>query len=63
MNGELDRICAICGLTYGAHRADSVCFNQCPEHQGKMDWNMDFITTFIDSKEIGKVEYGTERKK
>jgi len=35
---EFNEICANCGLTFGSHRGDSICHNQCPKHEGRMDW-------------------------
>ena len=52
MEEEMDRICKICGFTYGSHRGDNICRNQCPRHEGRMDWDMDHITTFVDSGKI-----------
>lgn len=63
MNGDyLNRICAVCGLTFGSHRADSICRNQCPGHEGKMDWPKTMITTFVDSGDKVRpreIPYGT----
>lgn len=42
----LDEICGTCGFTYGGHRADSICRNQCPQTEGRMDWDMNHITVF-----------------
>jgi hypothetical protein len=60
---NLDAICSNCGLTKGAHRADSKVPDQCPEHEGWMDWPDHGITTFRDSGESGKVENGTLSKR
>jgi hypothetical protein len=57
-----DRICSNCGLTFGGHRGDNICHNQCPDHQHKMDWSKERITVFEDSGEIRKIPYGTPRK-
>jgi hypothetical protein len=57
-----NRICKNCGLTYGAHRADSICHDQCPDHQGRMDWSTTHITTFVDSGELGNIPFEMERK-
>lgn len=54
----LDAICARCGLTYGSHRGDSICRDQCPEHEGRMDWPSTRITTFEDSGDRGEVPHG-----
>jgi hypothetical protein len=65
MNGflsDLNRICAKCGLTFGAHRADSTCKDQCPNHEGEMDWPTRGITTFMDSGESHPVTEGTLSK-
>lgn len=55
----LNRICANCGLTYGSHRGDSVCKDQCPQHEGSMDWPSTGITIFEDSGEVREVPRGT----
>lgn len=55
----LDAICATCGLTFGAHRADAKIPDQCPAHEGWMDWPDHGVTTFRDSGEVGEVENGT----
>jgi hypothetical protein len=54
-----DRICAVCRLSFGAHRADAICRNQCPGHEGRMDWPSNGITTFVDSGEAYAVPPGT----
>ena len=59
---RFDRICKNCGLSYGSHRGDSE-LGQCPDHEGAMDWSKTYITTFIDSGEVKKIPYGTERIK
>lgn len=56
-------LCAVCGLTYGSHRADSTVPDQCPAHEGRMDWPREGITTFRDSGEHGEVPYGTPAKR
>lgn len=58
---HFDRVCARCGLTFGSHRGDNTCRDQCPEHEGRMDWATVGVTTFVDSGELRTVEYGTER--
>ena len=48
MNNEpLNEICGNCGLSLGSHRADSICCNQCPQHEGHMDWPVTGISTFL----------------
>ena len=59
---HFNRICAICGLSFGSHRGDLICLNQCPDHEGRMDWSKDYITIFVDSGEVRKVITGTKRK-
>ena len=59
---DMDRICATCGLTFGSHRADSVVRDQCPRHEGRMDWPTTGITIFVDSGITEEIEYGTESK-
>ena len=54
----LHRLCANCGLTWGAHRGD----DRCPGHQSMMDWEHGAGTTFVDSGELGSVPYGTPAK-
>ena len=61
-NPFLDKICGNCGLTYGSHRGDSICKDQCPDHQGEMDWSKNRITIFMDSGEVREIPYGTPRK-
>jgi hypothetical protein len=58
----LSKICDTCGLTNGSHRADSKILNQCPLHEGWMDWPTRGITTFIDSGKYGTVPQGTLSK-
>ena len=58
----LDRVCSNCGLTFGSHRAGAEILNQCPLHEGHMDWPSAGITTFIDSGEKKEVPYGTPSK-
>ncbi len=60
---HFDRICKNCGLTYGSHRADNICPEQCPDHEDRMDWSTTHITTFIDSGTVNEIPYGTARKK
>lgn len=60
---DFDAICAVCGLTLGAHRADSKVPDQCPEHEGWMDWPDVGVTTFRDSGERGEVQPGTPSKR
>jgi hypothetical protein len=59
---DYSRICAACGLTFGSHRGDSTVPDQCPAHEGCMDWPTAGITTFRDSGEQGEVPYGTPSK-
>lgn len=56
---NLRAICEECGLTFGAHRGDSICRDQCPGHEGGMDWPKSGITTFRDSGRTGDVPLGT----
>ena len=44
--GSLAELCAICGFKLGSHRAGGACFNQCPQHEGRMDWDMKHVTVF-----------------
>lgn len=55
----MDSICAECGLTFGSHRADSTVPDQCPLHEGRMDWPDTGITTFRDSGKVGDVDKDT----
>ena len=57
-----DRVCAVCGLTYGSHRGDSTCRDQCPVHEGRMDWPTGGITTFVDSGRLSSVPQGTQSR-
>jgi hypothetical protein len=59
---NFNEVCGNCGLTFGAHRGDSICHNQCPEHEGSMDWNMEHITVFKSTGNYKEVKSGTERK-
>ena len=57
---RMNEICLNCGLTFGSHRGDSICRNQCPAHEGRMDWpKVGGITTFAASGEYREVPYGT----
>jgi hypothetical protein len=58
VNHRLDRICANCGLSWGAHRADRHD-GQCPGHEGRMDWDQGPGTRFVDSGEVHDIEAGT----
>jgi 5-methylcytosine-specific restriction endonuclease McrA len=60
---DLNALCATCGLTKGAHRADHKVPDQCPEHEGWMDWPDVRVTTFRDSGERGEVENGTPSRR
>ena len=41
------RICAVCGNTYGSHRAGPPEFvDQCPQNEGRMDWDEEHPTFF-----------------
>jgi len=55
----LKQICQICGLTYGAHRGTN---NQCPQHEGWMDWPTENVTFFKDSGEEKEIPCGTQSK-
>lgn len=55
-------ICATCGLTKGSHRADSKVPDQCPAHEGAMDWPDWNVTTFRESGEYREVPGGTPSK-
>jgi len=59
---HFNRICKVCGLTYGSHRGDSICPDQCPDHEGRMDWSKEHITTFVDSGIVDEIPCGTPRK-
>lgn len=43
---DMDEKCKVCGFTFGSHRGDSICRNQCPTGEGTMDWDMTHITIF-----------------
>ncbi len=55
----MNAICSICGLTYGSHRADSTAWDQCPSHEGMMDWPERGATFFVDSGKKGNPARGT----
>lgn len=59
MCDDLRHICSTCGLTFGSHRADGIIPNQCPGHEGAMDWPDYGITTFRDSGRVGEIPKGT----
>ncbi len=43
-------ICGCCGILQGSHHAsesDGHPYNQCPKHEGRMDWPDDDITVFV----------------
>lgn len=54
----LNEICGRCGLTRGGHRADSIIRDQCPVHDGYMDWPDKLVTIFKPTGEYGEREYG-----
>jgi hypothetical protein len=56
---HFDRICVNCGLTFGSHRGDAHVMDQCPQHEGGMDWPETDLTVFKDSGEVRKVPRGT----
>lgn len=62
-NPLLDRICERCELSFGAHRGDSICRDQCPQHEGRMDYPDTDITTFVDSGRLAKVPRDTPSKR
>lgn len=55
------RVCKNCGLTWGAHRANSPT-GDCPGHEGKMDWDKGPGTTFDWSGDVAIVPDGTPAK-
>ena len=61
----LDERCAVCGLTRGAHSGGATEFsrygNQCPAHEGHMDWPKD-PRYFAESGDYDPVAYGTPAK-
>lgn len=59
MNTRLNRICSNCGLTFGAHCADSIVKDQCPMNQGRMNRPTGKVTRFVDSGIVQKVAYDT----
>ncbi len=66
MDNVFDEVCTNCGLTFGSHRGDSICHNQCPKHQGYMDWptmEEGGITTFVGSGIYREVLNGTKSLK
>ena len=60
--GHLDEVCGRCGLTFGAHRADSIYPDQCPGHEGWMDWPETGNGSFLPSGTYERVEDGTPSK-
>jgi hypothetical protein len=56
-------ICENCGLTLGSHRCDSICLNQCPGHEGRMDWPTSGITVYEPSGDRRVVKRGTPSKR
>lgn len=62
MKDPLKQICANCGLSNGAHGAGIKVMNQCPMHEGYMDWPTSGITTFIPSGRYGTVPQGKKSK-
>ena len=59
MNEPLNEVCANCGLTWGSHRADSDARDQCPGHEGRMDWGAGGGRTFAPTGEFRDIAYGT----
>jgi hypothetical protein len=57
-----DEICGRCGLSFGAHRADHRALNQCPAHEGRMDWPDVNVGTFVPTGEYRQVPKGTPSK-
>lgn len=55
----MNAICENCGLSKGAHRGDSKVPDQCPAHEGGMDWPVSGVTTFRDSGNVEDIELGT----
>lgn len=53
----MQRICSNCGLTWGAHRADPTN-EECPGHEGRMDFAEGPGTVFDYSGEVGLIEAG-----
>lgn len=46
MRDDMDELCANCGLTFGSHKASSPNLDQCPGHEGRMDWDAGPGTSF-----------------
>ena len=47
---DFNRICKVCGFTWGSHRAGPEEFrNQCPLTEAGMDWDNNTPTFFVDS--------------
>lgn len=62
----LSELCAACSLTFGAHRAGidegDYRHNQCPGHEGYMDWDESPGTVFVPTGEFLEVPRGTPAK-
>jgi len=65
MASSLNEICGRCGLTFGSHhagRAPNYTYNQCPGHEGQMDWNESPGTVFKHTGKYKLVQKGQEAK-
>lgn len=56
---DLKEICGICGLTRGSHKCTNP-YDQCPDHEGRMDWPKTNMTQFKPTGEYRVVSYGTK---
>lgn len=59
-------LCAACSLTFGGHRSgadqDGYLHNQCPGHEGYMDWDESPGTVFVPTGIFLEVPRGTPAK-
>lgn len=60
---QWNEVCANCGLTLGSHRADSHIPNQCPTHEGRMDWPSTGVTVFVPTGAFEDVPTGTPSRR
>jgi hypothetical protein len=67
----LDEVCKYCGLTRGAHHGGEYFskthqrifhFDQCPGHQGRMDWENGPGSCFAGTGQYAEIPYGTPAK-
>jgi hypothetical protein len=68
MESRLKETCLNCGLTLGSHSAGGyyshfykawIHSNQCPGHEGRMDWDAGPGTAFIPSGNYKDIPYNT----